>query len=322
MTLIADVINAHLPARKKLTPSGWLSFNSVCCHHRGHRRDTKGRAGINTTDTIISYYCFNCGFKVSWQPGRRITRRLEQFLQWLGVPDDSIRQIQFDVLRTNDEELTQKYTITAPKFKSRLLPEGAKPITAVTDNRIVPVLEYMVSRNLHEKDTDYHWTPEMIDRLIIPFRYNKEIVGYTARSITEKRKPKYLTDSQPGYVFNLDSQPYDREWMIICEGPVDALHIDGVSLLGSALSEQQRILLATHNKNTLLVPDRDSKGKDLIEVALENNWAVSMPPWDDNIKDIDEAVAKYGRMLTLYSIMKYKYETSLKIKLGAKKWFI
>jgi len=55
-------------------------------------------------------------------------------------------------------------------------------------------------------------------------------------------------------------------------------------------------------------------------MALDNEYFVSMPPWDDEINDISDAVAKYGRTLTLYSIMKYKEQSSLKIKLRMKKW--
>ena len=46
-----------------------------------------------------------------------------------------------------------------------------------------------------------------------------------------------------------------------------------------------------------------------------------MPPWADTVKDVGDAVDKYGRILTLNSIIKYKQHTTLKIKLGAKKWF-
>ena len=109
MSLISEIIQAHLPARRKKTPSGWSSFNAVCCHHRGHKRDTKGRAGVIVNGLVTSYCCFNCGFKVSWQPGRTISRRMKTFLGWIGVEDSVVRQIEFDILRLNQQELQEKY---------------------------------------------------------------------------------------------------------------------------------------------------------------------------------------------------------------------
>ena len=109
--------------------------------------------------------------------------------------------------------------------------------------------------------------------------------------------------------------------MILCEGPIDALHIGGIAALGSSINDAQRLLISTLEKNVIVVPDRDDKGKDLVEQALYYDWEVSMPEWDDNITDIGEAVAKYGRLLTLYSIMKYRMSNNLKIQLRMKKWF-
>ena len=59
---------------------------------------------------------------------------------------------------------------------------------------------------------DWHWSasPGYTDRVIIPFYHNNKIVGWTGRKITDG-KPKYLTDAQPGYVFNIDAQTPDRQ---------------------------------------------------------------------------------------------------------------
>jgi hypothetical protein len=47
-----------------------------------------------------------------------------------------------------------------------------------------------------------------------------------------------------------------------------------------------------------------------------------MPEWSQDIKDVSEAVNKYGRLYTLYSIVNGAEESALKIKLRQKKWFI
>ena len=71
LNIISDFIKGILPTKKKTTPSGWTSFNGVCCPHNGESPDTRGRGGLTANpDGSVSYHCFNCNFKASYQPGR------------------------------------------------------------------------------------------------------------------------------------------------------------------------------------------------------------------------------------------------------------
>ena len=171
--------------------------------------------------------------------------------------------------------------------------------------------------------TLYYWSPSLgyRDRFIIPFYYEKRIVGWTARSILPNKNPKYLTEVQPGFVYGLDEQGYNKIFAIVCEGQLDAIHIDGTALGGSEISDQQAMLLNKLNKDIIVVPDRDKAGSKLVERAIELGWSVSMPDWDQDINDVGDAVDKYGRLYTLYSIVNTADESPLKIRLKAKKWF-
>jgi len=40
-----------IPGKKKLTQSGWHSFNAPCCHNRGHSVDRRMRGGIKSDGT-------------------------------------------------------------------------------------------------------------------------------------------------------------------------------------------------------------------------------------------------------------------------------
>ena len=108
---------------------------------------------------------------------------------------------------------------------------------------------------------------------------------------------------------------------IVCEGQVDAIHIDGCALGGSEINDQQAMLLNRLAKDVIVVPDRDSAGSKLVEQAIELGWSVSLPLWDSDINDVGDAVSKYGRLYTLYSIANAAESSPLKIRLRAKKWF-
>lgn len=326
MSIVSDTITAHLPAKRKTTPSGWTSFNAPCCQHNGNTADTRGRGGLISEGDTVSYHCFNCGYKASWQPGRPVSQKLRKLLQWLNCTDDTITRLTFDVMRLNEGVEVAERKIELPTFETVPLPPDAVKIADITDfNKFsIAVVEYMAARGLNLDDTDYYWSPSLAyrDRLIIPFYYEKRIVGWTARTVAADKKPKYLTETQPGFVYGLDEQGYKKVFAIVCEGQVDAIHVDGCALGGSEINDAQAMLINKLNKDVFVVPDRDHAGKKLVEQAIEHGWGVSMPEWSQEINDIGDAVDKYGRLYTLYSIANAAETSPLKIRLRAKKWFV
>ena len=319
MSLIADTLLTYIPAKRKHTPSGWVGFNAVCCDDKRQR----GGFIVNGGDAV-SYHCFNCGFKCSWQPGRHISQKMNKFMRDLNIPDDIIAQLRLEALRLDDNNTTEIRSII-PKFDVRALPMDSQLITSLMDNppeKLIPVLEYMVNRKIYPEDFPFYWTPKVgfSNRLIIPFLFNNEIVGWTARTIGDAT-PKYLSEQQPGYVFNLDNQQDRREFVIVSEGPFDALSINGCALLGAEIKDSQNWLLKQLGKELILVPDKDHEGPKTVERAIELGWSVSMPSWPPGIKDINDAVIKLGRLATLWLITNAKESNSLKIQLKAKKWF-
>ena len=324
MSIVSDVLTTYLPSKRKTTPSGWTSFNAPCCVYNGENADTRGRGGVIHEGDTLSYHCFNCGFKASWQPGRNLSYKFKKLLEWLNTPDDEISKLALDVMRINEGFEVQRLKIELPEFSTVPLPDDAVKITDITDfNKFsMAVLEYMAARNLNVDDTDYYWSPSLgyRDRLIIPFYYEGRVVGWTARAVGDN-KVKYLTESQPGFVYGLDEQRPQKVFCLVCEGPIDAIHIEGCALTGSEINDAQALLLNKLGKDIYVVPDRDKAGSKLIEQAIDRGWGVSMPDWESDINDIGDAVAKYGRLYTLYSIVNAAESSPLKIRLKAKKWF-
>ena len=325
MSVVTETVLTYLPPKRKTTPSGWTSFNAPCCHHNGTTVDTRSRGGLISNPDGVSYHCFNCGYKASWQQGRNLSVKMRKLLQWLNAPDDVINKLALTIMQENEGVQVTQQLVEVPQFNTVPLPNDAIKVSDITDfdKHSLAVVEYMASRNLQFDDTEYYWSPSLgyRDRLIIPFYYENRIVGWTARTVTSDKKPKYLSEQQPGYVFNLDEQRPQKVFAIVCEGPIDALYIDGVALLGSEAKDQQALLINRLNKDIIVVPDRDQAGSKLVEQAIDLGWGVSMPNWEQDITDIGEAVQRYGRIFTLHSIASYAETSPLKIRLGAKKWF-
>jgi hypothetical protein len=334
MNLIQSTILTALPAGRKKTPSGWTSFNAPCCVHNGESQDKKKRGGIMTTaDGTLSYHCFNCGYKASYVIGRRLSGKMRQLMSWLGIADDTIRKLAIEAMR--HEELDIKYEKKKfVTFKKKELPKNthnlevwlekyvAEDLTAPQYQKIDSILNYLRSRGVDPTWYDFMYSPDVTfdfnKRLIVPFYWRGDIVGYTGRMFEESDKVKYFTDVQPGYVFNMDAQDWTRKFVLVTEGPFDAITVSGVSILGSEINDTQRELIEGLNRQVIVVPDQDQTGQKLIDQAIEFGWSVAFPKWSSTIKDVADAVLKYGRLFTIQSILKTTESNKLKINLKRK----
>jgi len=267
-----DIISL-IPGKKKLTGSGWTSFNAVCCGHRGHKPDRRSRGGIKfdgPTNWVM--HCFNCGFSCNFILGKTISPKARDFLKWCGADEDQVQRWNLESLQNKDLlDFTQpKKKRDRIKFKSKDLPNAE--LLNVDDVRHKPFVEYLQKRHIDPTSYPFMVTPNdkerYANRIIIPYTYGNKIVGHTSR-FTDNRIPKYINDQQPGYVFNIDIQKSDWQVCIVTEGIFDALSIDGVAIMHDDISPEQAQLLATLNKRIIVVPDFDKTGMKIIDRALE-----------------------------------------------------
>ena len=334
MNLIQNTILTSLPAGRKKTPSGWISFNAPCCVHNGETADKKKRGGIMTSaDGTVSYHCFNCGFKASYVIGRKLAYKMRQFMSYIGVPEDTIRKLAIEAMREeeSDTKYEKKKFVT---FNKKNLPNNTKSLdtwlekytTGTLSNKeqtsIDNLLSYLSSRGIGPDWYDFMYSTNKVwdvhQRLLIPFYWKGDIVGFTGRMFEESDGVKYYTDVWPGYVFNMDAQDWTRKFVIVTEGPFDAITISGVSILGSEINDTQRELIDGLGRQVIVVPDRDAPGEKLIGQAKDFGWSVAFPEWGDDVNDVADAVAKYGRLFVIQSILKTAESNKLKIDLKRK----
>lgn len=349
LTTIQDAVKQLLPAKKKTSSSGWTSFNAVCCEHNGESRDTRGRGGIiSNSNGSVSYACFNCNFKANYTPGRHLNYKFRKLLSWFGADENSIKRLVIDAIRVKElvgpEELK-----TEPAeeivYKPRPLPESAKSFTEwktflhlTDDNYVTPeslrnAVTYVHHRkgNLLENyefyctDDDEH---NMHKRVIIPFTWKGQTIGYTARACDDSVKPKYHNSYEPNFVFNMDRQTSEKKFVLVVEGPFDAMAIDGVAVLSNECNEVQADIIDSLGREVIVVPDFDFKlvkgrevwaGSRLVDQAMEYGWSVSFPVWREQVKDASKAVEVYGKLFALKAILAGKQSSRLKIELMKKR---
>lgn len=306
-----------LPGKKKLTGSNWHSFNAVCCFHRGHKADRRSRGGIRfEDDNNFTYNCFNCGFKCKFVLGKSISKNLRQLLEWCGMEDTQIKKWNLESLQHKDliDYVKVKKEKLKVKFKEHTLPPGE--LLDETNPLHKVYIDYLQGRGINYRDYPFLITPNepgrMGNRIIIPYTYQNKVVGNISRFLDNKI-PKYLKEQQPGYVFGLDFQKPDWPVCIVTEGIFDAISLNACAITQNTFNEDQVAILTSLHRKIIFVPHRDSTGLSLCEQALALGYSVSIPNWEPGVKDINDAVVKYGKLPTLLSIMQSATTSVIKV---------
>ena len=227
-----------IPGKIKKTASKWHTFNSVCCHHRGHKPDKRMRGGIIfSNDTNFTVNCFNCHFKCRFELGKAITGHTRKFLYWCGVDESQIDKWSLESLSKRDlvdvvkKKKKQIKEIIHPPSK---LPKGAELIT-VGNPKHATYVKYLSIRGFTDLViNEFYCTPSdeierNRNRIIIPCTDKNVIVGTNSRYL-DKSTPKYIKEIPPDYLFGYDKQSPRWQVCIVTEGTFDALCIDGVAL--------------------------------------------------------------------------------------------
>lgn len=138
------------------------------------------------------------------------------------------------------------------------------------------------------------------NRLIIPAYKSGDMIYYQSRSLLDFGK-KYMSVAKPrGSSMYFMDRLYDKniKRIFVLEGFFDAYHTNGVAVMENYLTNEQVELLNKCEKPKIIVPDRNGDSTKLINLAIDNDWGVSLPDYDSDIKDVTECIDRYGRLYT------------------------
>lgn len=308
----------HLPVRTRRTSSGWITFNCPLCG------DKRKRAGVIQSGVRISYHCFNCAVKAGWAPFPSLSKRYRDLVQRLGASAEDIHRVTIMLMtfRSQLEDMDES-AVSVQRlgtFQPVELPSDVILVSDLPDDH--ELKQYARDRGILDLVPLLHFPSDTLNkrRVIIPYMYDGEIVGWTGRHVAPPNKsvPKYLSNVQPGYVYNIDRFLDKREIIVIVEGIIDAVLLDAAAVLTNSISADQATLINRLNKRVIVVPDRDQAGMHLVINAINQGWEVSLPPWHQDCKDAADACKLYGRMLTLASIIEHATNNPVKIQVQSR----
>jgi hypothetical protein len=294
----------------------------MCVVNGQSRPDSKRRGGLMfNPDGAVSYHCFNCNFKTSWAPGRTLSFKMRKLMRQLGFDEAEVQRLNLELLSQADvETLVQREPepVWTPQWPDYELEFEVKQLEDTTK------IDYLKQRQVYdlaiwlETDTTY---AGLNNRVILPLTYENKLVGFQSRFIGEipEKFSKYYKKAPADYVFGLDNQREQRQYVIVTEGEFDALLTSGLSIGSNNLSDRQAQLIEDLNIEPIVIPDADKAGRELVERAADYGWSVSFPEWE-GCKDVSDAVMKYGRLFAIYSILQAAEHSPTKIRLMGKRY--
>lgn len=328
MNKVQEFILNILPIETKQRNNGWYFFNCPCCYHT-EMADQKKRGNILFDGDNIIYQCFNCKHKWFWQPSYNISKNMLQFLKDVGITENDINELRKLISEYTSDNIISN-NIKIKKREIRDIPSNYHSINESLlkgENNFYfkNVLSYLNNRNPRLLGwTDLKWADKQNNFLIPCYEYGN-VVGYSLRKLDDTSNNKYIHYIPSGYIFNFDNLLLDRKYEILVEGQTCALAINGIAYLSSTITPNRlkRILPFTKNKEIIICPDRDKAGMKIIDQIIDEKlpFSVSFPKWEKGIKDPEEAVKKYGRLYTIYSILTSKESDKNLIKFKSMKWF-
>jgi hypothetical protein len=315
-------ILSYIPQKRKQTSSGWVSFNAPCCVHTGESADRRSRGGVKQQEDDWSYHCFNCGFTASFVPGRPVSFKARKLLGWLGVDSTDIERLNLESLKRKSllDLTAERNTIkqTQIDFDEKEVPDGVERIDP--NNKLhFHYVDYLKQRGIvfgYPFLVDKKRGPR--DRIVVPYTYKNRIVGHTSRYL-DSRTPKFINSQQPGYVFGYDLQKSNWTSAIVVEGIFDALSISGLACMHETISKEQAQLLKQLKRRIIVVPDQDRAGLSIIDAAVEHKFEVSIPEWPEDVKDVNDAVVRFGVAHTLQQIHQNAERSKIKIEMFKKR---
>ena len=150
----------------------------------------------------------------------------------------------------------------------------------------------------------YSLDPNFLRRVIIPFWKDEKIIYWQARTI-DRIKQRYLNCiiSKEAVLYGYSElYRWSSAPLFVAEGVFDAMQVNGVSILGSVINQTKLQLLNKSKRRLVFVIDRDENGHKLGKFALDNNWEITFV--DINADDINDSINKFGKLFTIYSLMK------------------
>lgn len=298
-----DLIRTRVPLGR-LSGTGFYEQRCAICN------DHSNRAGWKIDEQQVFYNCYNCGFHASYSTGNyTFSSWMKKLCYANGITDDELQSICSELFfnrHSSQKEITlqdlKKVNLVTPEvqFPSRTMKLGSSSHDEIQE----PIIQYLLKRQVDPAKFYFSLDPAHLNRVIIPFWRDSKLVFWQSRTIlNEKPRYKNCSASKDAIIYGFDElYKYSKLPLFCTEGVFDAESINGICIIGSKLSPAKIELLQKTKRRIIFVIDRDSNGGALGAEVVRQGWEITFV--DPNADDVNDSIQKFGKLYTLYSLMK------------------
>lgn len=325
---IEEVVKSHV-AFSSYSASDWNSVYCAVCGDGSRKQGPRG--GWKFDGDNCRYNCFNCGISGAFTPDNDITmsNNMKIIFESFGIPKREYGRILFKhKLANNVGGLPDKPKVKKDRIEDLIgdgmpFPDylisledaknsnvGKRAIQFLEEEKCINYKDYpffvSYGKTDSKKQQDKINAKIMVNRLIIPIYYNNKLLLLQGRNLEENGKKKYINIGDVSKtVYGLDRLKPDHNFVFVNEGFFDAYHLDGVAIITNKLTGPQVKMLNLVDKDKIVVPDRNETINTMLVKGVENEgWGFTAPRELQNSKDVTNSILKYGKLYTIYTLMK------------------
>lgn len=290
----------------RLTSTGFYEHKCQLCNDRAVR------AGWKIDSEEVFYHCYNCGSRASYEEGSgKFSRWMKEVCRANGITDQDLQAISATLFFNKADKTDKEITLDSLKTVNLNTPEVAWPDRTFQlgsdghDGLQEPLITYLLSRKMDPLKFYFSLDPKFLRRVLIPFWRNEKLIFWQGRAIDDDVKPRYknCAVSKDAVIYGYDELfTYSEAPLFVSEGAFDAEAVDGICILGSSLNAAKIEILHKTRRRIIFVIDRDSNGGALGDEVLKQGWELTFV--DPRVADINDSVQKFGKLYTIYSLMK------------------
>lgn len=302
--LLWDLINEKVSL--KPTNNKWFSTKCAVCN------DHMDRCGFTHDSIYTGMHCFNCNSKFKYEEGTpKFSGEIKKILNCFGITNQDLQNITATLFFSGEGKSEKEITLEELRKVNLNTPEVAFPDRSFQlgsdghDDIQEPLITYLMGRRVDPLKFYFSLDKAHQGRVIIPFFRNNKLIFWQSRAIDNKVKPRYLNCvvSRDAVFYGYDKLfEYSDAPLFVTEGPFDAENIDGVCILGSKLNASKIEVLKKTKRRIIFVIDRDKNGEGLGTEVLKQGWELTFV--DPRADDINDSVQKFGKLYTIYCLIK------------------
>lgn len=288
-------------------------FHAVNCPMCKNATQTTKKGGFKFEGDKIVYNCFrgSCTASTVYEMGEPVSRKFRDLMDRIGVKIP----IQLKTKRKRKVALFDD-VLNSDLYEKNVYNDLGKPpkifSTKIPDHWI----DFLVNRSAFvDADIRYVTDGDYEGCLAVMNYYYDRLIGWDY--ITPNGK--YVAAAESSESSILIPQRSIPDKVLIVEGIMDSLCFPNTIAVKKSKIDKKQAYHLRRCSEVVVLPDR--KGSHLHESARKFGFHIAIPMWNE--KDLNEAVCKYGVLVTARKIYDNIYDpNSAKAKVLLKRWLV